>query len=169
MPLDQPALIGPHLGQGLRVEAPELFDLTGEGGRSAGHAIREDDLDTLPAVTRDDLEDRPDFDDEARFLQDLPREGILDPLARMQKAAEESPLRRAEAVPREQDLALLVHSESCDADEEAIVRGRHETSLPSDGERVEDRRQKTHEHRRKDYGAAIPTDAIPCALVTGSF
>lgn len=150
MTFDQATLVRAHFGQGIWSEATQLLDLAGEDGRPGRHAVREDDLDTLPAMTGDDLEDRPDLDDEAGLLEDLARERILDPLARMQKASEESPLRGSEAVTREEDVALLVHSEAGDTDEEAVVRGRHEAPLPPHGERVEKGCQETHEHRRKD-------------------
>src|SRR5213593_3611506 len=79
--LDEPTLIGTHLGQLVGREATELLDLAREDGRAAGHAVREHDLDTLPAVSGHDLEDRPHLDDEAGLLAYLARKCVLDSLA----------------------------------------------------------------------------------------
>src|SRR5258705_13746634 len=147
MPLDQPALVGAHVGKLVRWEAAQLEDLAGKRRRPAADAVGEHDLDALPPVPGNDLEHRPDFHDEAGLLADLARERVLDPLARMQEASEEPPLRRAETVPREENLARLVDTEPGDADKEAIVRGGHEAPLPANGERVEHHGQEAHEHR----------------------
>src|SRR5207302_649863 len=79
---------------------------------------------------------------------DLPRERILDALARMEEPAEEPPLRRAEAVAREKDPAARVDAELGDANEEPLVGRGHEPALPADRERVEDQREEAHDHRR---------------------
>jgi len=69
-------------------------------------------------------------------------------LAPAEEPAEESPLGRAEPVPRQQHPALRVDPEAGDADEEALVRGGHEPPLPAHGERVEHEREDAHQHRR---------------------
>src|SRR5438034_11540287 len=117
MTLDEPALIGTHLGQLVGREATELLDLAREDGRAAGHAVREHDLDTLPAVSGHDLENRPHLDDEAGLLAYLARKCVLDSLAGISEAAEESPLSRADAWAREEHPAVLVHPEAGAADE----------------------------------------------------
>jgi hypothetical protein len=65
----------------------------------------------------------------------------------MEESAEEPPLRRAEAMPRQEHTSLRIEGEPGDADEEFLVGRRQDPALPPDGDRVEDDRQDAHEHR----------------------
>src|SRR5439155_1195396 len=85
--------------------------------------------------------------DGAIDVADLARERVLHPLTLGEKTAEEPPLRGAEAVPREEHATLRIDANPDDADEEAVVRGGQESPLPPNGERVEDDRERAHEHR----------------------
>ena len=147
MPLDEPALVRAHVRQVGGIERPQLQKLVGERLAAADDAIGEDELDPLPAVTGHDLEERPNLDLQPRLLADLARERVLHPLTLLEKTAEESPLRGAEAVPRQEHATLGIDANPDDADEEAVVRGGEESPLPADGERVEDDRERAHEHR----------------------
>jgi len=66
----------------------------------------------------------------------------------MQEATEESPLRRSEAMSRQQHAAPRVDAEAGHAHEESLVRDGHEPALPAHRERVEQQRERAHEHRR---------------------
>src|SRR5947207_5370480 len=100
----------------------------------------------LPAESGPDLEQRADVDREPRFLAHLARERILDALAGVQVATEETPLRRAEAVAREDHGAARIDAEPDDPDQEPRLRAVEDPPLPADREPIEDERERAHEH-----------------------
>src|SRR6267142_6264999 len=147
--LDHAALVRTHLGQRIERAPPQLGDLIRQRECAAGHAEREDELDPLPAKAGDDLEHRTDLDREAGLLGDLARQGVLHALALPEEPAEEPPLRRAEAMAREEHAPLSVDAQADNADEELVVRDGHEPTLPAHRKTVEEKREPAHQHGRK--------------------
>src|SRR5207237_8003251 len=113
----------------------------------------------LPPTALARLEDRPDLDLEPGFLAHLSRERVLEALARGEEAAEKSPLRRTEAMAREEHPSLRIDAETDDPDEESRLRPVEDAPLPADGERDVEGREQAHAHRRT-LGDGHHADAV---------
>src|SRR5258706_16333825 len=94
----------------------------------------------------------------------------------MKEATQEAPLRRAEAMAREEHPTARIDAKPGDPYEEPLVRGGYEPALPANGESGEDEREEAHEHRhetiaamrtRRPFLASASATIIGCAAPAG--
>src|SRR5436309_3361420 len=145
--LDDPALVGTHVRKVGGVEGANLDELFRQSLGAAERPVRVDELDPLPTIPLIRLEDRTNLDLDARLLADLTGERVLEPLAGREEASEETPLRRAETVARQDHVAVRIDTETDDPDEEPSLCAVEDAPLPPARKRVVEDSQQAEQHR----------------------
>src|SRR5207237_837040 len=95
-----------------RVEGAELDKFARQPLDASDRPVRVHDLDALPAIALICFEDRPDLDVDTGLLADLSRQRLFQPLTRREEPTQESPLRRAKAMARQDHVAVCGREES---------------------------------------------------------
>ena len=100
----------------------------------------------MPAVSLVRFEDRTDLDLDAGLLANFARECVFEPLASRQESSEETPLRRAEAMARQDHVTVGIDPEAHDAHEEPRLGAVEDAPLPAHGKGVIEKGESTEEH-----------------------